>query len=279
MERIFSLLTERDISLPLYVTGVGYEHYQDHVTRKDGFPDYHLAFCEQGAGKLLIYNREYFIEEKTAFFFYPNVPHEYYPVAEPWSLRWIIFSGSGAGILLNAAGMNRAQVFRLKSPDEVILCYKKLHKILQAKKATSMLEASGILYNFLANINDMIEQENSESDTQLEKKLNGITTCIKNNFKSDISLDELAAQAGISSSYLCRIFKKEFGISPFTYILRCRVNAAKEELINFPDKSVKAISRDTGFNNCSYFGSVFKEYEGCTPGRFRRLYSRPQQES
>ena len=275
MERIFSLLTERDISLLLYVTGVGYEHYQDHVTRKDGFPVYHLAFCEQGAGKLLICDREYLIEEKTAFFFYPDVPHEYYPVAEPWSLRWIIFSGSGAGILLNAAGMNRTQVFRLKSPDEVIFCYKKLYKLLQVKKATSMLEASGVLYNFLAGINDIIEQENSENDTQLKIKLNAITSCIKNNLKNDISLEELAAQAGISSSYLCRIFKKEFGISPFTYILRCRVNAAKEELINYPDKSVKAISLDTGFKNCSYFGSVFREYEGCSPGRFRSLYSSP----
>ncbi len=274
MERLFSLLTERDISLPLFVTGVGYEPYQDHVTRKDGFPNYHLAFCEQGAGKLLINNREYMIEQKTAFFFYPDVPHEYYPVAEPWSLRWIIFSGSGADILLNAAGMNHVEVFRLNSSDEVNFCYKMLHKILLEKRPTSMLEASGFLYNFLANINKLIETVTPEGDTQLAKKLNIITGYIKNNFRKDISLEELAAQAGISSSYLCRIFKKAYGISPFTYILRCRINAAKEELINLPDKSVKDISLATGFNNCSYFGSVFKECEGCSPKKFRSLYSR-----
>ena len=274
MERIFSLLTERDMSLPLYVTGIGYEHYQDHVTRKDGFPNYHLAICEQGAGKLLINNREYLIERKTAFLFYPNIPHEYYPLAEPWSLRWIIFSGSSADIILNAAGMDRVQVFRLKSLDDVIFCYKKLYKILIAKRATSMLEASGVLYNFLANINDLIELEGPESDTPPEKMLSVVTTYIKNNFRKNISLEELAEQVDISSSYLCRLFKKEYGISPFTYILSCRVNAAKEELLNFPDKSVKTVALDAGFNNCSYFGSVFKEYEGCTPNKFRRLYSR-----
>ncbi|ACL75353.1 AraC family transcriptional regulator [Ruminiclostridium cellulolyticum] len=276
MERIFSVLTERDISLPIFVTGVGYEHYQDHVTRKEGFPNYHLAFCEQGVGKLIICNREYLIEQKTAFFFYPNVPHEYYPVAEPWSLRWIIFSGSSVHTLLNAAGIGRFEVYMLNSPEEVTFCCNKLHKILLEKKSTSMLEASGVLYNFLANINKLIEEVNSEGDTQLIKKLNSIIGFIKNNFKKDITLEELATHAGISSSYLCRIFKKEYGISPFTYILRCRVNAAKEELINFPDKSIKAISLDTGFNSCSYFGSVFKEYEGYSPNRFRELYFMPQ---
>lgn len=276
MERIFSVLTERDMSLPLFVTGVGYEHYQDHVTRKDGFPNYHLAFCEQGAGKLIICNREYLIEQKTAFFFYPNIPHEYYPVTEPWSLRWIIFSGSSVPALLNAAGIGTFEVYRLNNPEEAAFCYNKLHKILVEKKPASMLEASGALYSFLANINNLIEEASAEADAKPIKKLNIIIDFIKNNFKKNIALDELASQAGISASYLCRIFKKEYGISPFTYILRCRINAAKEELINFPQKSIKDISLDTGFNNCSYFGSVFKEYEGCSPNRFRELYSLPQ---
>ncbi len=273
MERIFSLITERDRALPIYVTGVGFEHYQDHVTRRNGFPNYHLAICEQGTGKLLINNREYVIDKNTAFFFYPNVPHEYYPLTEPWSLRWIIFSGLSTDILLNAAGIERYQVFRLKSLDNVTLCYKMLYRILKSKKTISMLEASGVLYNFLANINEFIEQGNSESDTQIKNKLKIITSCIKKNFSQNISLEELATQANISTSYLCRIFKKEYGISPFTYILQCRVNAAKEELLNYPDKSVKDISMDTGFNSCSYFGLVFKEYEGCSPNKFRKLYS------
>ncbi len=276
MERIFSVLTERDMSLPLFVTGVGYEHYQDHVTRKDGFPNYHLAFCEQGAGKLIICNREYLIEQKTAFFFYPNIPHEYYPVTEPWSLRWIIFSGSSVPALLNAAGIGTFEVLSLNNPEEAAFCCNKLHKILLENKAASMLEASGALYSFLANINNLIEEVSSEAGAKPIIKLNIIIDFIKNNFKKNIALDELASQAGISASYLCRIFKKEYGISPFTYILRCRVNAAKEELINFPQKNIKDISLDTGFNNCSYFGSVFKEYVGCSPNRFRELYSLPQ---
>ncbi|MDP4088679.1 MAG: AraC family transcriptional regulator [Bacillota bacterium] len=274
MERIFSLLTEKDMVLPVFVTGVGYEEYQDHVTRKGGFHNYHLAICENGTGRLLIGEREYFIEKGMAFFFYPNIPHEYYPVTEPWSIRWIIFSGSGAEALLNAVNFDRIEVFRINSPEEVSFCYNKLYKTLSAKKATNMLESSGIFYSFLANINNLIEPENLENKTQVAEKLDFIIEHIQGSYRRDLSLEELAALAGVSQSYLCRIFKQAYGMSPFTYIMRCRINAAKEWLINFPDKSIKNIALESGFNNCSYFGAVFKEHEGCSPNQFRKLYSK-----
>lgn len=274
MERIFSLFTEKDMALPIFVTGVGYEEYQDHVTRNGGFYNYHLAICENGTGRLLIGGKEYIIEKGTAFFFYPNIPHEYYPVTEPWSIRWIIFLGSGVNALLNAVNFGQSEVFKINNPEEINFCYNKLYKTLSAKKATNILEASGIFYSFLININNLIEPEHWESKTQITEKLNAIIEHIQGNFQKDLSLEDLAALAGVSPSYLCRIFKQVYCMSPFTYIMRCRINAAKGWLINYPNKSIKNIALESGFHNCSYFGSVFKEHEGCSPNQFRKLYSK-----
>lgn len=273
MERIFSLLTEKDTALPIFVTGVGFEEYQDHVTRKEGFPNYHLAFCENGAGKLLIGGGEYVIEKGAAFFFRPDIPHEYYPVAEPWSIRWIIFLGSGVDALLNSINFGRFEVFRVNSPEEIIFCYNKLYKTLSVKKSTNMVEASGIIYSLLANMNNLTEHEHTESKTQASGRLNAVIEHIKGNFRKDLSIEGLAELAGVSPSYLCRAFRQAYGMSPFAYIMRYRINAAKEWLINYPQKRIKDIALESGFNNCSYFGSVFKGYEGCSPNRFRKLYS------
>lgn len=274
MERIFSLLSERDMSLPVFVTGIGHEKCQDHVTRIGGFPNYQLAVCSSGAGKLLIGNKEYIIEKDMAFFFCPNIPHEYYPIREPWSVRWVIFLGSFVDALLDAVNIGKFEVFKINGPEEFVFCHNRLYKTLSAKKATTMLEASGILYSFLANIGNIIEPDISENKTQIADKLNCMTGYIKTSFREDLSLEHLAEYTGVSASYLCRIFKKAYGMSLFTYILRCRINAAKEMLINYPGKSIKNIALDSGFNNCSYFGSVFKEHEGCCPNQFRKLYSK-----
>lgn len=274
MERVFSLLTEKDLTLPIYVTGVGFEEYQDHVTRRKGFPNYHLAFCENGTGRLLIDEKEFIIEKGMAFFFIPEVPHEYYPLKEPWSIRWIIFTGIASDSLLRAVNFGRYEVFHINSTEEINFCYHKLYKTLSVRKAGNMLEASGIFYSFLSGINHLIGTQASGNRTQIEEKLDIITDYIKTNYHKELSLEELAALVDITPSYLCRIFKSVYEMSPFTYILRCRINAAKEQLINYPDMSVKSIALETGFRNNSYFGAVFKEFEGYTPIRFRELYSR-----
>jgi AraC-like DNA-binding protein len=272
MNRIFSSLTEKDIALPVYVTGVGFEEYQDHVIRKGGFPNYHLAICENGVGRLLLDGKEYLIEKGMAFFFCPDIPHEYYPLSEPWSIKWIIFMGSGVGALLNAINFKNYEVFRINNMEEFHLYYNKLFRTLSVKSANNILEASGILYSFLTNINSLCEAINMENRSQLTNKLNNIIEYIKTNFQEDISLEQLAAMAEISPSYLCRIFRKTYNMSPFTYILRCRISAAKEWLINYPDKSIKHIAYEAGFHNVSYFGLVFREQEGCSPNQFRRYW-------
>lgn len=273
MERIFSLLTENDVMLPVYVTGVGFEEYQDHVTRKEGFPNYHLAICENGEGKLLIDHKEYIIEKGMAFIFHPNIPHEYYPIKEPWSIRWIIFLGNGVEPLLKAINFGMFEVFKIKNLDEVNYVYNRLYKILSSKKASNMLEASGILYSFLTSMINLIEPEVSENSIPMSAKLDTIIEYIKDNYQNEISLDELADLAGISPSYLCRLFKQVYKMSPFTYILRSRINAAKEMLLNYPDRNIKNIALESGFHNVSYFGSVFRKMEKYSPKQFRQLYS------
>lgn len=274
MERIFAMITEKDVVLPIYVTGIGFEEYQDHVIRKGGFPNYHLAICEAGMGKLFIDGKEYVIEKGMAFFFCPDIPHEYYPVKEPWSIRWIIFMGTGVDILLNAINFDQVEVFKITLHDEITFCYNKLYKTILAKRANNILEASAIFYPFLANINNLIEQKNTENVSLGAEKLNSIIDYIKGNFQKDITLESLAAQVNISTSYLCRIFKQVYGMSPFSYIKRYRINVAKELLINYSEKGIKNIAIECGYNNCSYFGATFKELEGCSPNQFRKLYSK-----
>lgn len=274
MERIFSLIIEKDRKLPLYVTGLGYEEHQDHIIRRGGFPNYHLAICDNGTGRLLIDGKEYIIDKGMAFFFYPNIPHEYYTVKEPWSIRWIIFDGFGVDALLSAVNLGQYDVFTINNPEEINYCYNRLYKTLSAKKSNNMLEASGIFYNFLTNISYHIQTDNTGNITKIDEKLNRVIDYIKGNFEKDISLEDMAVLAEVSPSYLCRIFKKVYGITPITYVIRYRINIAKEWIINSPDKSIKNIAFESGFTDCSYFGATFREYEGCSPNQLRMLYKR-----
>lgn len=92
---------------------------------------------------------------------------------------------------------------------------------------------------------------------------------IHENLSSPLSLDELAAKAGMSRTYFCQIFKKLNGLSPWDYIGIKRVEKAKY-MLRGDSKSVLDISFECGFNNISHFNRIFKRITGQTPSEYRK---------
>jgi AraC-like DNA-binding protein len=89
---------------------------------------------------------------------------------------------------------------------------------------------------------------------------------LHDNYARNISLDELAAVAGLSRSYLCRAFSKEMGIPPHAYQTQVRIDRAKRLLAG--GKSLAVAAATTGFYDQSHFGWHFKHLVGVTPGNY-----------
>lgn len=90
------------------------------------------------------------------------------------------------------------------------------------------------------------------------------------NLTRPIRAADLAALAGYSEYYITKKFKQETGYSIHDYVKFAKVERAKILLRN-PDLSVLDISEQLGFSTQSYFGQVFKEIAGMTPGQFRQF--------
>lgn len=85
-------------------------------------------------------------------------------------------------------------------------------------------------------------------------------------YADDISLEALAAIAGLSQFHLCRIFRKQVGVSPATYQTQLRITHAKRLLVQ--GLSIKKVAALTGFYDQSHFGWHFKRWVGVTPGKY-----------
>lgn len=275
MSRFFTILTEKDRLLPIYVEGVGIEDPQEHIVRNEGFYCYHLAVCLGGSGKLFINNKEYIIQKDMCFFFNPGISHEYFKTSDSWVIKWLIFSGSAVQTILDAINFDTFQVFKIRNIEEFYNLFNKIYKTITLQKMNYILESSSLIYTFLTSINNYIEVNESENKSDKSVILDNVIDYIKSKYSEDISLTDLSKCIHVSTSYLCRIFNQSFGMSPFTYLLRYRIHVAKELLVNSQSLCIKDIAFSVGFNDASYFSSVFKEHEGCTPNQFRKLYNIP----
>ena len=96
-----------------------------------------------------------------------------------------------------------------------------------------------------------------------------VVSYIKQHLAESLTIDKLSALACMSKATFFRLFKREFGLTPVEFIIRERLGEAKR-LLRHPLASVADVCLRAGFNNLSYFQSLFKKYEGVTPGAYRK---------
>lgn len=100
-----------------------------------------------------------------------------------------------------------------------------------------------------------------------------VTSYIKGNYQHEITLDKLAKAVCMNRSALCRRFKSITGKTIFEFINECRIAYACKLIAN-TDTQISAIAYDCGFNNVSYFDSLFKSMTNYSPTGYREIFAR-----
>ena len=87
-------------------------------------------------------------------------------------------------------------------------------------------------------------------------------------YADPVSLDQLANIAGLSRFYLCRLFRREIGLSLSAYQMQIRIDRAKQLLAK--GIPIAQVASEIGFYDQSHFGYHFKRLVGTTPGNYQQ---------
>jgi len=101
------------------------------------------------------------------------------------------------------------------------------------------------------------------------RRIRRLVDYIETHLGDDLSLDALAAEAGLSPLYLARAFKTGVGQSPHRYVVERRVERAKD-LLRRTDTSIVDVALATGFSSQSHLSAWFLRLVGVTPAAYRR---------
>ena len=127
----------------------------------------------------------------------------------------------------------------------------------------------GLLETFARQLGDESNRSIIESITASSGAVIRAIDFITENISSKLHLDGVAAAAEIGSFQLCRIFKRETGITMTEYINRKRVQRARA-LLSDPYIQVAEIAEQAGFTSLSQFSRNFLKFAGESPSEFRQ---------
>lgn len=142
-------------------------------------------------------------------------------------------------------------------------------KELDIKVSEAIDHFTGI-YSLYKNIDKKIEvSQISKTKSKGNDVAEKIKLIIDNNFKNpSLGLILIAEELNLSTSYISRVFKKQFDIGIAEYINNIRIEKAKE-LILLNTMTIKEIAESVGFSSDIHFIRVFKKHENITPGKYK----------
>jgi AraC family transcriptional regulator len=100
-------------------------------------------------------------------------------------------------------------------------------------------------------------------------RLRAVVEYIEEHRDTGVTLGQMAAVARLSPYHFARQFKAATGLPPHQYVIRCRVERAKQVLQDGDDMSLAEVAAHAGFSDQSQFSRHFKRLVGVTPGQFR----------
>lgn len=126
-------------------------------------------------------------------------------------------------------------------------------------------EMQVLLINYLNSI--LFSEDSSSTDLLVER----IKQYLETHYQENITLKVLENEFFFNTSYISRIFKQKTGENYNDYLLKLRIEHAKD-LLTTTNRSITQISDAAGFGNSKYFSRIFKSITGITPINYRMLY-------
>jgi AraC family transcriptional regulator len=102
-------------------------------------------------------------------------------------------------------------------------------------------------------------------------RLRRIKELVQAKMEEELSLSEMADAAGLSTAHFANMFRKSTGESPHQFVLRQRVERAKEMLCK-PEIRVLDVAVACGFKTQQHFARVFRRICGASPRQYRHEF-------
>lgn len=189
---------------------------------------------------------------------------------DPWEYIWVEFDGLHVKDDLENVGLSLSSpVYRSQSSELRDRMVEEMRYLVTNRNASPMhlIGHTYLFFDYLVrSVAHPAEQQANRLQSFYIREAIGY---VKENYQSDISVEDIARQTGLNRSYFGKLFKSVVGRSPQQYLIGYRMAKACE-LLKLTALPVSEVGRAVGYPNQLHFSRAFKSVHGVSPREWRR---------
>lgn len=237
--------------------------------------DYYLLhYVESGKGTYKTEQRTYHLKKGDLFLIHPSQLVSYKSDdTDPWRYRWIAFTGTEADEQVRHTGFTLdLPVSSAGEQEQFSTLLGLMQQAFYDKKENAHLTALGCLYFVFALAKErlLLESALPLTNAKVGGTVKQMIQYMSTQYAHPISIEQMCTTLGYNRAYLSRIFKKETGLSPVTYLLKLRIDKSRQLLRERPELSVEQVSASVGLPDALYFSRQFKRFYKQSPTAYRK---------
>jgi len=277
---------ERDALWGLYISTVGYEEilpgdpyptkghadgYYFDVSKGRTLNEYQLLYLTEGEGTFQsAHQRETRIKEGDLFLLFPGEWHSYRPDPKKgWKSYWIGFKGRNIDDRIKYGFLTAEKpIYHVGFSSDIVRLYESAYQTALDEAAYFQQMLAGIVNHLLGLMYSLERNRQLNKNRSHVDMINKARLRIRESLESDLTIQQVADELGVSYSNFRKLFKEFTGISPSLYQQDLKLQRAKE-LLSTTDMSIKEIAYQLNFESPDYFSSKFRAKVGRKPSEFR----------
>lgn len=244
-----------------------------------------FVYVDSGTFEVLVDNKKYTVEEGQMITY---APLEFHIGSKPNIVKLDILSFESSSEtmsyfknkVITLSGKQRQILSQIISIGEK--CFKKKYEDSQIRGMIPREETDNFT---LQNLKNQIElllidiYQKNESTSSKPKGFNyenyssnsfdKLTQYLQNHIGETLSLDDICNSCAISLATLKRLCQSHCGMSPISYFISLKINAAKTMICD-TDLNFTQISEKLGFSTVHYFSKLFKDKVGVSPSEYAK---------
>lgn len=251
--------------LRVQLSGISYCDGDYHIVREKSSTTV-IEYVVKGHGFVTQNGEDVCVKEDCVYLLVQGINQNYYSSeSDPWEKIFINVGGSLPPFLIEEYGLKDKWLFDGQGMKDLFL---KVAEISQKNESGEFDEerVAGIFLEMLARLSKKnLKRSFKEDALKLKEYLDANTNRI-------VSNSELAAYIFRSTDYCVKLFKSEFGTTPYNYQIDTKLKIVKG-LLTYSSLSVGEIAMRVGYNDVCSFSSLFKGKTGVSPRDYRKSRS------